>query len=197
MLAKLKTFSLVGIEAELVDVEVDVSPVALPKTILVGLPEAAVRESTHRVGRALVNSGYIRPEDRVVINLAPAELPKQAATFDLPMSLGMLVASGQLESDKFEHYAVVGELALEGQVAKRMPTILPTLTPSESIETTRIYSAVGRLPPGQPLMARRPFRSPHHTISEPNPANCADKHSWSVRTKTTAIGLDQLPIVAL
>ena len=93
MLAKLQTYSLLGIEAEPVEVEVDVSPVAIPKTILVGLPEAAVRESTHRVGRALENSGYERPNDRVVINLAPAELPKQAATFDLPISLGMLAAS--------------------------------------------------------------------------------------------------------
>ena len=72
MLAKLKTFSLVGIEALPVEVEVDVSPAALPKTILVGLPEAAVKESTHRVERALVNSGYLRPSDRIVINLAPA-----------------------------------------------------------------------------------------------------------------------------
>ena len=74
MLAKLKTFSLIGIEAAEVEVEVDVSPGAVPKTILVGLPEAAVKESTHRVERALVNSGFHRPQDRVVINLAPAEI---------------------------------------------------------------------------------------------------------------------------
>ena len=114
MLAKLNTFSLLGIEAKPVEVEVDVSPRALPKTILVGLPEAAVRESTHRVERAMVNSGYIRPADRIVINLAPAELPKQAASFDLPISLGILIGSGQLVSDKLRDYAVVGELALEG-----------------------------------------------------------------------------------
>jgi magnesium chelatase family protein len=82
MLAKLHTFSLLGIEAIPVDVEVDVSPATMPKTILVGLPEAAVKESTHRVERAMVNSGYQRPFDRVVINLAPAELPKQASTFE-------------------------------------------------------------------------------------------------------------------
>ena len=79
MLAKLQTFSLLGIEAVPVEVEVDVSPGAVPKTILVGLPEAAVKESTHRIERALVNSGFVRPADRIVINLAPAELPKQAA----------------------------------------------------------------------------------------------------------------------
>ena len=87
---------------------------ALPKTVLVGLPEAAVKESTHRVERAIVNSGFLRPQDRIVINLAPAELPKQAASFDLPITLGILAGSGQIESDLFDQYAVVGELALEG-----------------------------------------------------------------------------------
>ena len=72
MLAKLQTFSLLGIEALPVEVEVDVSPGALPKTVLVGLPEAAVKESTHRVERAIANSGFLRPQDRIVINLAPA-----------------------------------------------------------------------------------------------------------------------------
>src|ERR1051325_2705238 len=114
MLAKLRTFSLVGIDALPVEVEVDVSPGALPKTVLVGLPEAAVKESIPRVERAIVNSGYLRPQDRVVINLAPAELPKQAASFDLPITLGILAASGQIASELFEQYAVVGELALEG-----------------------------------------------------------------------------------
>jgi magnesium chelatase family protein len=86
----------------------------MPKVLLVGLPEAAVKESTHRIERALVNSGYVRPQNRVVINLAPAELPKQAASFDLSIALGLLAASGQLESDLFDHYAVAGELALDG-----------------------------------------------------------------------------------
>ena len=115
MLARLKTFSLLGIEALPVEVEVDVSAGALPKTVLVGLPEAAVRESTHRVERAIVNSGFTRPQDRIVINLAPAELPKQAASFDLPITLGVLAGSGQLTSELFDDYAVVGELSLAGQ----------------------------------------------------------------------------------
>jgi magnesium chelatase family protein len=80
-----------------------------------GLPEAAVKESTHRVERAIVNSGFLRPQDRVVINLAPAELPKQAASFDLPITLGVLVGSGQMVSELLEQYAVVGELSLEGK----------------------------------------------------------------------------------
>jgi magnesium chelatase family protein len=281
MLAKLKTFSLVGIDAVPVEVEVDVSPAGLPKTILVGLPEMAVKESTHRVERAMVNSGFQRPQNRVVINLAPADLPKDAGSFDLPIALGILAGSAQIAAEHMAQYAVVGELALDGctrpvkgalsmaiaaaqqglrgllvpadsaseaavvervevipvsslaqaaaflageieldpapsrldelfrqlatyevdfadvrgqemakraltvaaagghnilmlgppgsgktMLAKRLPTILPDLTPDESIETTRIYSAVGRLTPGQPLMATRPFRAPHHTISD-------------------------------
>lgn len=75
MLAKLWSYTLIGIEAAPVGVEVDVSSTSQPKTVLVGLAEAAVRESTHRVERALVNSGYRRPNDRIVINLAPADFP--------------------------------------------------------------------------------------------------------------------------
>jgi magnesium chelatase family protein len=282
MLAKLQTFSLLGIDAVPVEVEVDVSPASLPKTFLVGLAEAAVKECIHRVERAMVNSGFLRPNDRIVINLSPAELPKQAASFDLPITLGILCGSGQFASERLEQYAVVGEVSLEGltrpvkgalsmamaaakqrnlrglvvptdsaseaavveeievipvssltqavgffagqieiephpsrinelfdelakydedfadvrgqemakraiivaaagkhnllmvgppgsgktMLAKRIPTILPGLTAGESIETTRIYSSMGRLQPGQPLMARRPFRAPHHTISD-------------------------------
>lgn len=282
MLARLQTFSLVGVDAISVDVEVDVSGGALPATILVGLPDAAVRESTHRVGRAMVNCGFSRPTDRIVINLAPADLPKQAATFDLPISLGILAGSCQFSSDRFRDYAVVGELSLEGStrpargalsmairaakenklkgivvptasaseaavvekiqvipvtslreavdffsgkiditptaprveeyfqssetytidfsdvrgqetakralsiaaagghnvailgppgsgktmLAKRLPTILPPLRTEESIETSQIYSTLGLLESGQPLLTKRPFRAPHHTISE-------------------------------
>ena len=84
------------------------------KTILVGLAEAAVRESVHRVERSLVNSGHTRPVDRIVINLSPADLPKDAASFDLPIALGLLTASGQLQTDRFDGFAAVGELALDG-----------------------------------------------------------------------------------
>ncbi len=90
MLAKLASYTLVGIDATPVEVEVDVSFSSMPKTVLVGLAETAVKESMHRVERAIVNSGYRRPMDRVVINLAAADLTKDAGGFDLPIALGML-----------------------------------------------------------------------------------------------------------
>src|SRR6267378_851035 len=115
MLAKLRTFALQGIDAVPVEVEVDASP-GLAKVILVGLPELAVRESVHRIERALVNLGYDRPPGRTVINLAPADLKKDAGAFDLPIALGMLVATGQLRPEQLRDYGTVGELALDGSV---------------------------------------------------------------------------------
>src|SRR4051812_20705663 len=115
MLAKLASYTLVGIEAAPVEVEVDVSSSTMPKIVLVGLAEAAVRESTYRVERALVNSGYRRPVDRVVINLAPADLKKDAGGFDLPIALGLLIGSGQAARGRPGDFAVVGELALNGE----------------------------------------------------------------------------------
>ena len=115
MLAKLASYTLVGIEAAPVEVEVDVSSASMPKTVLVGLAEAAVRESTHRVERALVNSGYRRPNDRIIINLAPADLKKDAGGFDLPIALGLLMGSGQVAFERPGSFAVVGELALTGE----------------------------------------------------------------------------------
>jgi len=115
MLAKLNTFALVGIDAVPVEVEVDAAP-GLPKTVLVGLPELAVKESVHRIERALVNLGYDRHAGRTVINLAPADLRKDAGGFDLPIALGLLVATGQLLPEQLRDFATIGELALDGSV---------------------------------------------------------------------------------
>src|SRR6059058_4972794 len=115
MLAKLRTFALAGIDAVPVEVEVDASA-GLPKTILVGLPELAVRESVHRIERALANLGYERHVGRTVINLAPADLKKDAGGFDLPIALGLLVATGQLLPEQLRDFATIGELALDGSV---------------------------------------------------------------------------------
>src|SRR5262245_21388681 len=115
MLAKLKSFALIGIDAVPVEVEVDAAA-GLPKTILVGLPELAVRESVHRIERAMANLGYERPSVRTIINLAPADLRKDAGAFDLPIALGMLVATRQLLPEQLADFAIVGELALDGNV---------------------------------------------------------------------------------
>jgi magnesium chelatase family protein len=115
MLAKLRTYALVGIDAVPVEVEVDASGGSV-KTILVGLPEMAVRESIHRIERALVNLGYHRHGGRMVINLAPADLRKDAGSFDLPIALGILVATGQILPEQVQDFATVGELALDGSV---------------------------------------------------------------------------------
>lgn len=280
-LAKINTFTLVGIDAIAVEAEIDVAATGLPATILVGLAEAAVRESVHRVERALVNSGYQKSSSRVVINLAPSDLRKEAAVVDLPIALGLLAATHQIPEHAFADWAVVGELALDGStrpvrgalsmamaaksrglkgillpranapeaavvrgldvhpvgslaeavgiltgkleveplvvdvdelfrtqsrypidfadvkgqqtikralviaasgnhnalllgppgtgktmLAKRLPTILPPLTLQESLQTTRVYSAIGAASPDEPLRTRRPFREPHHTSSE-------------------------------
>ena len=282
MLCKLPSYTLIGIDAAPVEVEVDVSLGGQAKTFLVGLAETAVRESTFRVERAMVNSGFRRlGNEHIVINLAPADLRKDAGGFDLPIAIGMLLSSGQIQVESVRNLAIVGELALTGEtrpikgalamalnaaaegrdglivptanageaavvegidvypvgslaeavallsgqrelepkvidleqifqrlavqeedfsdvkgqdyakralvisasgghnvlmigppgtgktlLAKRLPTILPPLSPTESLETTRIYSAMGLLRPGEPLMAIRPFRSPHHSVSD-------------------------------
>src|SRR5262249_34588671 len=115
MLAKLNAFALVGIDALPVEVEVDASS-GLPKTVLVGLPEMAVKESIHRIERALANLGYDRHPGRTVINLAPADLRKDAGGFGLPIALGLLVATGQVLPDQLRDFATMGELALDGSV---------------------------------------------------------------------------------
>ena len=115
MLAKLRTFALLGIDARPVEVEVDSAP-GMPKVILVGLPELAVRESVHRIERALANLGYQRPSGRVIIALAPADLRKEGGAFDLPIALGILVATGQLRPEQVSDYATVGELGLDASV---------------------------------------------------------------------------------
>jgi magnesium chelatase family protein len=279
MLAKIPCASVIGIDGYMATVEVDIRR-GMPNIIIVGLPDAAVKESKDRVESAIRNSGYSFPSDRITINYAPGDVKKEGPAFDLPTALGLLAASGQLQSDILQHYAAVGELALDatlrpvrgclsaamavraaglkgfivpagnaaeagvvaglevipvaslteavgflsGQLtidpvvidqevifeqsrnydldfadvrgqeaakraltvaaagghnvimigppgsgktmlARRLPTILPPLTLEESLETTRIYSSVGLLKPGQSILATRPFRSPHHTIS--------------------------------
>lgn len=111
--AQVHTRSVVGLHAPEVMVEVHLSQ-GLPALTIVGLPEAAVRESKDRVRSAIINSNFQFPNRRLTINLAPADLPKDGARLDLPIAMGILAASGQIEPDWLHDYEFVGELALNG-----------------------------------------------------------------------------------
>jgi magnesium chelatase family protein len=119
MLARVCSAAVLGIDAYLVEVEIDISS-GLPSFSTVGLPQGAVREGRERVAAALANAGYTLPLRRITVNLAPADVPKQGSAFDLPIALGVLIASEQLpaalEDGQGRRTVVAGELGLEGDL---------------------------------------------------------------------------------
>ena len=115
MLAAIRSAALLGIDAYDVTVEVDAAP-GLPQWTMVGLPLGAVKESRERVGAALVNAGFSVPPRRITVNLAPADIRKDGTAFDLPIALGVLVATGQLDQHAVEGRMFVGELGLDGSL---------------------------------------------------------------------------------
>jgi magnesium chelatase family protein len=115
LLAKVLSSAVIGIDAYLVEVEVDISH-GLPTFTTVGLPETAVKESKERVKTAINNSGYGFPDDRITVNLAPASVKKEGTGFDLPMALGILAATGLIPQESLLRYLVMGELSLDGRI---------------------------------------------------------------------------------
>ena len=115
MLARIRSAAILGIDAYPVDVEVDITS-GLPSFATVGLPNGAVREGRERIGAALTNSGFEFPLRRITVNLAPADVRKFGSGLDLPIALGLLVASGQLPDVELERVMVVGEVGLEGDL---------------------------------------------------------------------------------
>ncbi len=122
MISRLTSFVLQGIDALPCEIEVDLSPVGLPKQTIVGLPDAAVRESIERVRTAITNSGFRFPTTRMTINLAPADVKKEGPVYDLPIAIAILMADGAVATDlesgeqRASRYVIAGELALDGRV---------------------------------------------------------------------------------
>src|ERR1700722_12292933 len=116
MLFKSRSAAVYGIDANIIDVEVDFSGVVLDKELLstVGLPDAAVRESRDRVRSAIKNSGFDIPPTRITINLAPADIKKEGSGFDLPIAVAILGAYGALHTKDISNFLLVGELGLDG-----------------------------------------------------------------------------------
>ncbi|EAY27219.1 YifB family Mg chelatase-like AAA ATPase [Microscilla marina] len=280
MLAKTYGSAVYGVNAYLITIEVNVSKGT--KYFMVGLPDNAVKESQQRIEAAIKYLGYKMPRQKIVINMAPADIRKEGAAYDLPIAMGIMAASGQISPDLLDQYVIMGELSLDGSLrpvkgvlpiaiearrqgykgfilpkinakeaaivnnlevigiesmqeaidflegnsqikpvesntrevffdtlndyeadfehvqgqenikraleiaaagghnvimigppgagktmlAKRLPSILPPLTLHEALETTKIHSVAGKMPANSALISVRPFRSPHHTISD-------------------------------
>jgi magnesium chelatase family protein len=116
MLSKVLSASIMGIDAHPVDVEVDITSRGLPHFSMVGLPDAAVKESRDRVRAALKNIGFHFPLKQITVNLAPADLKKEGSSFDLPIAIGIIVAEGVLDLPLVEGFLFTGELSLNGSI---------------------------------------------------------------------------------
>lgn len=178
-----------GVNAELVTVEVHLAN-GLPGLSIVGLPETAVKESKDRVRGALLNGNFEFPARRIIINLAPADLPKDGSRYDLPIALGLLAASGQVERQALRHYEFAGELALSGElrpISGALPTALAArhggralIVPAQNADEaaivtgTRVYGARHLLDVCAHLNGRQPLDRHNTTQAEPSDTEAMD-----------------------
>ena len=156
MLSLVKSSAVLGIDAYIVDVEVDISS-GLPKFYTVGLPDLAVKESKDRVKAAIKNSGYSFPSRRITVNLAPAYIKKEGSAFDLPMALSILSASDMIDEGSIKNYITVGELSLDGRVKGIKGVLSMALTarekgfsgmliPEENVEEAAVVEGIDVFP---------------------------------------------------
>ena len=137
MLAKVYSYGINGLDAYPVTIEIDVAR-GLPSTIIVGLPDNAVRESKERVRSAIKNSGYDFGSGRITINLSPADVKKEGPSFDLAIALGILAATHQINTNHLNEYAILGELSLDG----RIQPVIGTLSAALAITKTRFKGLI-------------------------------------------------------
>ncbi|MBN2419104.1 MAG: YifB family Mg chelatase-like AAA ATPase [Deltaproteobacteria bacterium] len=140
MIARVLSSAVIGIDAYIVEVEVDISQ-GLPAFSTVGLPEGAVRESKERVKTSIKNSGYHFPADRITVNLAPADIKKEGSAFDLPMAIGILKATGIIPENANKKYLIMGELSLDGLI-RPVKGILPVAVTAKEMGLDGIFLPV-------------------------------------------------------
>jgi len=173
MLAQVFSGAVYGVDAYVVEIEVNAG-YGDPSVVIVGLPDAAVRESKDRVWTAVLNSGFKPPMGRTTINLAPADVRKEGPSFDLPIAVGMLVASEQADLPSLEKFGMIGELALSGEV-RRVRGVLPivmemrrlgkrgVLVPNENAEEAAVVDGID-IHPVEHLREAVDFLSGNHPI---------------------------------
>jgi magnesium chelatase family protein len=178
MLAKVSSAAVVGLDAVPIEVEVDISAQGLPSFTIVGLPDKAVEESKERVRSALKNSGADLPPRRITVNLAPADLPKEGPSYDLPIALGILIASEQL-SAQTPRSVFIGELSLDGSL-RRIWGVLPCaimardkkfeniFLPKDNIAEAQIVDKVKAFPVSSLKQLFNHFATENKIIPAPN-----------------------------
>jgi len=141
MLSKVYSGVTIGLDGVLIEVEVDVAQRGLPTFIIVGLPSKAVDESKDRVRTAIINSSFEVPDSRVTINLAPADIPKEGSSFDLPIAVGILASSGAINREGLNESLFIGELSLEGEI-REVPGIISIVFMAKKKKLTKVFVPV-------------------------------------------------------